>query len=87
MTGYLTDRGPGTGARRPARSWLHTDAPTLSLNGDWRFRLLPGAPGQPGAYGVLPPGEGAEDVALEAFDDSTWDTIPVPSHWVLPAGG
>ncbi len=87
MTGYLTDRGPGTGARRPARSWLHTDAPTLSLDGDWRFRLLPGAPGQPGAHGVLPPGEGVEDVALETFDDSAWDTIPVPSHWVLPAGG
>ena len=87
MTGYLTDRGPGTGARRRPRSWLHTDAPTLSLGGDWRFRLLPGAPGQPGGHGVLPAGEGIEDVALESFDDSAWDTIPVPSHWVLPAGG
>ena len=42
---YLTDTGPGQGARTPARSWLHTDAPTLSLDGIWSFRLLPGAPG------------------------------------------
>ena len=71
----------------PARSWLHTDAPTLSLNGDWRFRLLPGAPGAPGAAGVLPPGEGVESVADESFDDSAWDTLVVPSHWVLQADG
>ena len=45
---YLTDTGPGSGRRRAARSWLHTDAPTLSLDGDWRFRLLPAAPGTPG---------------------------------------
>ena len=30
---YITDTGPGTGKRLPARSWLHSDAPTLSLNG------------------------------------------------------
>lgn len=71
----------------PARSWLHTDAPSLSLNGDWRFRLLPGAPGAPGAAGVLPPGEGVESVADESFDDSGWDTLLVPSHWVLQADG
>lgn len=87
MTHYLTDRGPGTGTRRAARSWLRSDAPTLSLAGDWRFRLLPGAPGRPGAGDVLPPGEDVEDVAAEAFDDNGWDTIAVPSHWVLPADG
>ncbi|WP_281444697.1 hypothetical protein, partial [Paenarthrobacter nicotinovorans] len=47
--GYITDPGPGTGNRLSARSWLHSDAPALSLNGQWRFRLLPGAPGTPGA--------------------------------------
>lgn len=84
---YLTSKGAGAGRRMPARSWLHTDAPTLSLNGDWRFRLLAGAPGTPGAAGVLPSGEGVDSVADESFDDSGWDTLAVPSHWVLQADG
>ncbi|WP_369744859.1 glycoside hydrolase family 2 TIM barrel-domain containing protein [Paenarthrobacter sp. AMU7] len=84
---YITDTGPGTGKRVPARSWLHTDAPTLSLNGQWRFRLLPGAPGTPGGRGVLPPDEDIEAIADEALDDSSWDTIPVPAHWVLEGEG
>ncbi len=79
---YLTDQGPGTGLRVPARSWLHSDAPSLSLNGDWRFRLLPTAPGTPGAS-ALPNCEAPEDVAAESYDDAAWDTMPVPSHWVL----
>ncbi|KUM36250.1 glycoside hydrolase family 2 TIM barrel-domain containing protein [Arthrobacter sp. EpRS71] len=84
---YITDTGPGSGARLPARSWLHTDAPTLSLNGTWRFRLLPGAPGTPGGRGVLPAGEPTEGVAKEDLDDSGWDQIPVPAHWVLEGDG
>ena len=84
---YLIDRAPGSGARTPARSALHTDAPRLSLNGAWRFRLLAGAPGEPGGATVLPAGEGVEDVARTDFDDSAWDTIPVPSHWVLHGDG
>src|SRR5690606_3446617 len=40
---YLTVLDPGSGPRRPARSWLRSDAPRLSLNGDWRFRLSPTA--------------------------------------------
>jgi beta-galactosidase len=84
---YLTDRGPGTGRRLPARSWLRTDAPTLSLNGDWRFRLLPAAPGTPGGRGVLPDSEGVDDVATVGFDDAAWDRIAVPSHWVLQGDG
>ncbi|GAB2508271.1 glycoside hydrolase family 2 TIM barrel-domain containing protein [Paramicrobacterium agarici] len=87
MTSYLTDPGPGSGARTPARSRLHTDAPTLSLNGDWRFRLLSGAPGEVGAAGVLPAGEGVNDVARTDFDDASWNSIPVPSHWVLQGDG
>ena len=83
---YVTDRGPGSGRRAAARSWLHSDAPSLSLNGDWRFRLLPGVPGTP-AGPVLPGGEDAEGVAAESLDDSGWDTLPVPSHWVLEGEG
>ncbi|SDZ54675.1 glycoside hydrolase family 2 TIM barrel-domain containing protein [Herbiconiux ginsengi] len=84
---YLTDTAPGSGARRPARAWLATDAPALSLDGDWRFRLLSGAPGTPGAAGVLPAGEEPEAVARVDFDDSHWGSIPVPSHWVLEGDG
>ncbi|MEO7017109.1 MAG: hypothetical protein ABI130_15480, partial [Leifsonia sp.] len=67
---YLSDTAPGRGARRAPRSWLHSDAPALSLNGDWRFRLSPSAPAD-------------EDFAAETCHDTDWDTIPVPAHWVL----
>ncbi|MEV8214115.1 glycoside hydrolase family 2 TIM barrel-domain containing protein [Leifsonia sp. NPDC077715] len=84
---YLDDVGPGRGRRRPARSWLHSDAPALSLNGDWRFRLLAGVPGALGAPDVLPPGEAEDAFADPGFDDSGWDELPVPSHWVLHGDG
>jgi beta-galactosidase len=84
---YITSREPGTGQRVPARSWLHSDAPSLSLNGSWRFRLLPGAPGTPGGRGVLPAGETAEGMAAPDYDDGGWDELPVPAHWVLEGGG
>jgi beta-galactosidase len=71
---YLSDTAPGRGALHPARSWLHTDAPGLTLDGPWRFRLSPTA-------------RAAEDFAAEGFDDAGWDDIPVPSHWVLQGDG
>src|SRR5690606_23295065 len=71
---YLTELDPGSGPRRPARSWLRSDAPRLSLNGDWRFRLSPTA-------------RLDESAAAPDFDDSGWDTLPVPSHWVLHGDG
>lgn len=71
---YLADTAPGRGPRRAPRSWLRSDAPTLSLNGDWRFRLSPTA--------AL-----ADDVADPGFDDSGWDLLPVPAHWVLEGDG
>ncbi|MDD0859106.1 hypothetical protein NHF46_17970 [Arthrobacter alpinus] len=36
---------------------------------------------------MLPDGESVEGVAAESFDDSAWDTLPVPSHWVLHGEG
>lgn len=95
---YLTDTGPGTGRRRSARSWLHTDAPTLSLNGTWRFRLLPGAPGTPGGDQVLrrsaampvdPDGVVEEPFAMAdpGYDDSGWDELALPCHWVMAGDG
>ncbi|ETK31414.1 beta-galactosidase [Microbispora sp. ATCC PTA-5024] len=71
---YVADPAPWHGALRPARSWLRSDAPARSLNGQWRFRLSPTA--------RVP-----EDFAAEGFDDSGWDLIPVPSHWVLQGDG
>ncbi|MGW4871839.1 glycoside hydrolase family 2 TIM barrel-domain containing protein [Streptomyces chartreusis] len=74
LSASVSDIAPGRGALRPARSWLHSDAPSLSLNGPWRFRLSPTA-------------SVAQDFAAEGFDDQQWDSIPVPSHWVLQGDG
>ncbi|MGH1551324.1 sugar-binding domain-containing protein [Streptomyces sp. L7] len=71
---HVSDLAPGRGALRPARSWLHSDAKSLSLNGSWRFRLSPTA-------------SAAEDFAAEGFDADGWDSIPVPAHWVLEDDG
>jgi len=70
MTRYWESTLPGS-ARRPPRADALSDAASLSLNGTWRFRLAPTA-------------EGTGEGFLEAeFDDSDWDAMPVPSHWVL----
>ncbi|HZA72731.1 MAG TPA: glycoside hydrolase family 2 TIM barrel-domain containing protein [Propionibacteriaceae bacterium] len=76
MTDYLEDFLPDRGHRSRPRAWLDSDAPQLSLNGEWRFRWSPSA-------------RGLDDDAVAAvdFDDSGWDTLAVPSHWVLPPGG
>ncbi|WP_240528860.1 glycoside hydrolase family 2 TIM barrel-domain containing protein [Streptomyces humi] len=71
---YVSDPAPWHGALRPARSWLHSDAPSRTLNGPWQFRLSPTA-------------AAAEDFAAEEFDDRGWDSIPVPAHWVLEGDG
>jgi len=85
---YLNDVGPGRGRRRAPRSWLLSDVPALSLNGEWRFRLLAGVPGMRGAPpDVLPAGEGPESMAAPDYDDSHWDLLPVPSSWVLHGDG
>ncbi|MER6950609.1 glycoside hydrolase family 2 TIM barrel-domain containing protein [Nonomuraea sp. NPDC000554] len=64
---------PGSGRLEP-RAALRSDASTLDLNGDWRFRLSPVAD--------VPP-----DFADPGYDDSSWDDLPVPSHWPLHGHG
>ncbi|HWI01577.1 MAG TPA: glycoside hydrolase family 2 TIM barrel-domain containing protein, partial [Propionibacteriaceae bacterium] len=72
--GYLADFGPGSGRRSAPRSWVRSDAPQLELDGNWRFRWAPSSRGL------------ADEPAQPDFDDSGWDVLPVPSHWVLHGG-
>lgn len=71
---YLQDFSSGAGARSAPRSHIGTDAPSMDLSGTWRFRLHPVA--KPGIESWAPD-----------FDDSDWDELPVPSHWVLHGDG
>jgi beta-galactosidase len=56
------------------RAWPATDAPYFSLNGsNWRFRLS----------SIV----GPVDFLADEYDDSNWDELLVPSHWVLQGHG
>ena len=80
---------PSAGRVEPARAALASDTPRVSLDGTWRFRLLPAVPGTAAAHGVLPAGESAADFAQPGYDDAGegWGDIPVPAHWVLEGDG
>ena len=71
---YVEDPAPGHGSLAP-RSAFTSDAPSLSLDGIWRFRLSP-------SVAAAPPG-----IELDDFDDSAWDGLAVPSHWQLHGHG
>jgi beta-galactosidase len=71
---YVEDPAPGHGSV-PPRAAFSSDAPSLSLNGTWRFRLSPGVAAAP------------EGVERDDFDDSAWDELPVPSLWQLHGHG
>jgi len=71
---YLEDPSPGYGAL-PPRAAFSSDARSLCLNGDWRFRLSPDAGSAP---------DGIED---DGFDDADWSELPVPSNWQLHGHG
>jgi beta-galactosidase len=64
---------PGIGGLAP-RAHLVSDAPRLSLNGTWRFRLWPVA-------------DAPEGFAEPEFDDASWAELPVPSHWPMHGDG
>lgn len=71
----ITSFSPGSGTRIAPRSHLSTNAEAVSLAGTWKFAYSRNAEGA---------GESAPTVD---FDDSSWDDITVPSHWVLTGGG
>ncbi|HEX5334938.1 MAG TPA: glycoside hydrolase family 2 TIM barrel-domain containing protein, partial [Propionicimonas sp.] len=75
MTDPITAIDPGSGRRERPRAHLASDAGALDLTGTWRFHLSPTAAQAPA--GAWQPG----------FDDSGWDDIAVPSHWVLQRTG
>ncbi|RDI19323.1 glycoside hydrolase family 2 TIM barrel-domain containing protein [Lentzea flaviverrucosa] len=68
------NRDPGRGRLTP-RAAFTSDAPALSLNGPWRFRLVSGT------------AEDTADFHTDDFDDSSWDELPVPAHWQLHGHG
>ena len=53
------------------RSGFYESPWKVSLNGEWRFKL------------VRCPSEAPEGFYEPGFDDSSWDVIPVPSNWQL----
>ncbi|MGN8048438.1 glycoside hydrolase family 2 TIM barrel-domain containing protein [Curtobacterium sp. 22159] len=54
----LASTAPGSDSRLAPRAWLHTDAPSLSLDGEWDFRWSPVAdvppPGPDDEWGTIP---------------------------------
>ncbi len=74
LPAYLTSTAPSSGTL-PPRAWFVSDAPRVSLDGTWRFRLSPDA--------TTP----ESSVAPVDVDDSGWDEIAVPGHWQLQGDG
>jgi len=70
----LTNPGPGTGSIAP-RARFSSGLPETSLNGVWQFLLS------------ASPAAAPNHVEVEAFDDSRWGTIPVPSSWPMHGHG
>ena len=72
-TPYHETIAPARGVRA-ARAFLRSDAPSLTLDGDWAFRLSPRA-------------DAPLDFVAADFDDASWDRLPVPSLWQLHGYG
>ncbi|WP_432153199.1 glycoside hydrolase family 2 TIM barrel-domain containing protein [Streptomyces tricolor] len=73
-TAYVEDVSPGSGAL-PPRAHASSDAPSLSLNGSWRFRLSDTADAEDDSF------------AAEGYDAGDWAEVTVPGHWVLQGHG
>ena len=59
----------------PPRAAMSSDAPRLSLNGQWSFDLSPTVEEAPAGF------------ADPGFDDGSWAQLPVPAHWQLHGYG
>ncbi|HKS47603.1 MAG TPA: glycoside hydrolase family 2 TIM barrel-domain containing protein [Amycolatopsis sp.] len=70
---YYTSFEPGSRRCSP-RAAFGSDAPSLSLNGIWRFRLLPRA-------------DASDVFEAPGFDDASWAELPVPSCWPMHGHG
>ena len=71
MSEEITSFSPGSGRRVRPRAHVLSDAASINLSGTWRFR-----------YSARPDLVTA-DAAAGDFDDSGWDDIELPGHWVL----
>jgi beta-galactosidase len=72
---YVEDVSPGRGVLPPRARYASSDAASLSLNGDWLFRLSPTADAED------------ESFAQEGYDAADWARVTVPGHWVLQGDG
>lgn len=70
----LSSLAPGRGTL-PARAYLRSDAPSLSLNGAWRFRLSTGARSAPA------------DGWQQGKDLTGFESLQVPSSWSMQGHG
>ncbi|WP_318275581.1 glycoside hydrolase family 2 TIM barrel-domain containing protein, partial [Streptomyces pharetrae] len=72
---YVEDVSPGRGCLPPRAWYASSDAPALSLNGRWRFRLSATADAEDDSF------------AEPGYDAAGWPEITVPGHWVLQGHG
>lgn len=72
MPGYLTDLSVGSNVL-PPRAHLRTDAPTFSLDGEWRFNLVGGLHERTAGF------------ESPNFDATSFGSIEVPSCWQMVA--
>ncbi|MER5438146.1 glycoside hydrolase family 2 TIM barrel-domain containing protein [Streptomyces sp. NPDC002790] len=72
---YVTDPSPGHGALPPRAWYAESSANSLSLNGDWGFRLAARAD----AYD--------ESFVSPGYDAERWSGVRVPGHWVMQGHG
>ncbi|MEV5342333.1 glycoside hydrolase family 2 TIM barrel-domain containing protein [Streptomyces sp. NPDC052676] len=72
---YVEDVSPGRGTLPPRAWYASSDAPALSLNGRWRFRLSATADAEDDSF------------ADPGYDAGDWAEIAVPGHWVLQGHG
>ncbi|WDM10435.1 DUF4981 domain-containing protein [Streptomyces lavenduligriseus] len=74
-TEYVEDVSPGSGALPPRAWYASSDAPSLSLDGTWRFRLSDTADAEDDSF------------AARGYDADGWAEVSVPGHWVLQGHG